>query len=963
MRTKVILVLVLLCGVAFAASRRPAQGSGTKGHPSISGPVNKTAAAFASTRRVSELAAAKGVRKAVRSGENLLVREVGRDNIARSYPSGDRDADAAVVRGGGGPMPAPSLSFDGLSNYDNIDVYQAVIIPPDMIGDVGPNHYVQAVNALVKIFDKGGNALTQPFRMSQLFAALGTPCSIRDDGEPVVLYDPLADRWLLSQYCNNFPPFRQMIAISKTGDPTGEYYAYEFVMPNIRLNDVAKFGVWPDGYYMSTEEFTGADFSGTGMFAFDRSKMLAGDRTASYIYFNRPSASTARLGNLLPSDLDGLRPPPPGTPNIFIGYTATEYGDAQDAITLFDFHADFIEPANSSFVERPESPIAVAAFDPTSPEGRTDISQPPPGEKLDSNSDRLMYRAAYRDHGQSESIVVNQTVRVSGLPYRAGVRLYELRRSGTSFAVNEQSTIGDALSSRWIGSAAQDHQGNLAVGYNWVSDIKQPSIRYSGRLAIDPAGTLRTETDLIEGTGVQKAFGWRWGDYSGMSVDPTDDCTFWMTGQYYTLESQEFSDYTWLTRIGAFKFPECTPAPRGIINGTITDALTGEPLAYASIIVAAYSRITGVDGTYGPMNVLPGLYTVTASAAGYRTQSFEISVSGGQSVTQNFALQPIPVLVNTAAELSSESCGINQAADPGEHVSIAISLRNTGALPAEDLVAALRSGGGVIEPGPAQSYGSMPVNGPAVARTFSFTVDAQVRCGGVITLSFNLSSKGMDLGVLRIPLKTGSQKIAFSENFDRHQIGFLPVRWQRSSTNSQGNNDRPRNWRVSAARSTSPSKSLFSPDLNQVGINEAVTPAFVIASTAARVTFDNWYELETTFLRNRRYDGSVMEIKIGSSDFVDIIAAGGVFESGGYDGPIDACCQNPLADRPGWSGRSGVNQVSEFIKTSVKLPASAAGNLIRLRWRVGTDIGGFREGQYIDNLVVTDGFVCSCSGQ
>lgn len=202
--------------------------------------------------------------------------------------------------------------------------------------------------------------------MSQVFASLGTACSSRNDGEPVVLYDSLADRWLLSQYCNNFPPFRQLIAISVTGDPTGSYYTYEFVMPNIRLNDFAKFGVWPDAYYMSTEEFTGGDFSGTGAFAFERAKMLAGDPTASYIYFHRPSIGNARQGNLLPADLDGLRPPPAGAPNVFAGYSANEYGEAADALRLFDFHPDFANAANSTFVERPESPLAVAAFDPTS---------------------------------------------------------------------------------------------------------------------------------------------------------------------------------------------------------------------------------------------------------------------------------------------------------------------------------------------------------------------------------------------------------------------------------------------------------------------------------------------------------------------------------------------------------------------------------------------------------------------
>ena len=261
-------------------------------------------------------------------------------------------------------MPQTSLSLDGLSNFDNISAFGAVIIPPDTIGDVGPEHYVQAVNALVRVFDKNGVAVTSPFKLSQIFEPLGTPCAIRDDGDPIVLYDQLAGRWVLSQYCTNAPPFRQMIAVSITGDPTGAYFLYEFVMPNVRLNDFPKLSVWPDGYYMSTEEFSGSDFAGMGVFAFDRAKMLAGDAAASYVYFNRTSNTSARRGNLLPADLAGLTPPAAGTPAIFVGYSATEYGDASDAIRLFDFHADFTSPLDSWFVERPESPLTVGRIRP-----------------------------------------------------------------------------------------------------------------------------------------------------------------------------------------------------------------------------------------------------------------------------------------------------------------------------------------------------------------------------------------------------------------------------------------------------------------------------------------------------------------------------------------------------------------------------------------------------------------------
>lgn len=956
----VVFTLALLCLALVLVNRSPTVSSSSNAEQISSAPISKQAVAFASSAKVSTFAAHNKTKSSAKP-QILNIGDVGKDT-ENSNRQSVHDKDGSIARSSLVPMPQPLLTFDGLANFDNIPVYNAFILPPDMIGDVGPDHYVQAVNALVRIFDKGGNALTPPFKMSQLFAPLGTTCSTFNSGEPIVLYDTLADRWLLSQYCYNMPPFRQMIAISKTGDPTGEYFAYEFVMPNIRINDFSKFGVWPDGYYMSTEEFTGSDFSGSGIFAFDRAKMLVGDPTATYIYFNRPSATTARLGNFLPADLDGLRPPPAGAPNIFVGYSATEYGDAQDAIRLFDFHADFANPANSTFTERVESPLAVAAFDPTSPEGRFDITQPAPGERLDANSDRINYRVAYRNFGASDSLIFNQTARVASDPYRAGVRFYELRRAGGAFAVTEQSTIGDVDSSRWIASVAADHQGNVAIGYNHVSDQKKPSILYTGKLASEPAGTFRSEEYLVEGTGVQKAFGWRWGDYSGMSVDPIDDCTFWMTGEYYTQASQDFSDFTWLTRIGKFKFDECTAAPRGTISGTVTNASTGVAIADAAISAYPYTRSTSTSGTYGPINMVPGSYEITASAIGFRQGSDVIPVADGQAVVRNFALTPVAVLENAGLEFASESCRANHVAEPGETLTVNVSLRNTGMAATVNLKARLLPINGITNASPQQTYGAMPAGGPVVTRPFTFTVSPTFICGSPLSFVLDLTDGFQSLGLLIIDISSGEPRIAFKQNFDRGLSAQLPVRWTREGLDLQGVPDNTRNWRVSTARATSQTKSAFTPDPHPAGQNSITSPVFAISSTGARLTFQNWYRLETTFLRNRLYDGSVLEIKIGSADWQDIVAAGGVFESGGYDGIIDACCQNPLQGRLGWSGRSGINDLPEFVPVSLRLPQSAAGQLIQLRWRLGTDIGNGSvvEGQYIDDITITDGFTCGC---
>ena len=206
-----------------------------------------------------------------------------------------------------------------------------------------------------------------------------------------------------------------------------------------------------------------------------------------------------------------------------------------------------------------------------------------------------------------------------------------------------------------------------------------------------------------------------------------------------------------------------------------------------------------------------------------------------------------------------------------------------------------------------------------------------------------------------INLPTGKSRIALEENFDNVQPPNLPSGWTTSAEGAQ------EIWKVTENRSDSPPNAVFSPDPRQIGLNELITPAISITTQNAELTFRNWYELETTFLRNRLYDGSVLEIKIGENDWQDILDAGGSFLSGGYDGRIDSCCQNPLGGRLGWSGRSGADQESVFITTKVKLPATAAGNDVRFRWRIGTDIGTFREGQYLDDIVVTDGFVCSCA--
>ena len=960
MKKRTALITSIICAVSFFTFYRTAESNraeSVNNQPrdfSEIKPQNFQAVAFGVTGKISDLKPFEKTTNA--DGKLFSVSDI--KNFPKENPNIIHDADGNLSNFSAVPMPVPSLSFDGISNRENNDAYGFAVIPPDMNGDVGPNHFVQSVNLLTRIYDKNGAPLTPAFKLSDIFAVLNTPCSTTNFGNPITLYDPLADRWILSQYCTNAPPFRQLIAVSQTGDPTGAYFAYEFVMPNNRLNDYPKLGVWTDGYYMSTDEFIGNDYRGNGVFAFDKKKMLAGDRSARFIYFNLPATSSERRGGYLPSDTDGLNAPPINAPNTFVTYSATEYGDANDALRLFDFHADFTNLNASTFVERGESPIIVAPFDPTSPPDRADIAQPGTTETLDAQSDRLMYRAAYRNFGASESIVVNQTVRVTPTSetYRAGVRVYELRKSNGAFAVRENSTIGTNDVSRWIGSAAQDNQGNIAVGYSFASETEKPSIKYSGKLAGEPAGMFRAEEFLIKGTGVQTGFGYRWGDYSQMTVDPTDDCTFWLTGEYYTTASQAESPYGWLTRIGKFKFTECVNAPRATINGTVTNTSDNQPIANAVITAnAVYTRKTNAAGSYGSLTVVPGTYNLTATANGFRSQTVTVTIVNGQTLTRNFALEPTAILSQTGYQFTSENCAIDNAVEPSETVTLSIALRNTGARNTTNLTATLLATGGIINPSSPQNYGALAVNGAGVARPFTFTAAPTLRCGDPITLTLQLNDGAENLGTVTISLNAGAKRIAFQQDFDSVNLPTLPNGWRTSASGAQDV------WKTTEEHFQSPPNSVQSFAANQVGLNELTSPVFRINSTNARLTFRNRYELETTFLRNRLYDGAVLEIKIGNfAKFRDILIAGGAFESGGYDGTIDACCRNPLAGRLGWSGKSGVNQTPEFVNVTVKLPARAAGKNVQFRWRVGTDNGTATDGQYIDDVRVEDGFVCTC---
>ncbi len=554
------------------------------------------------------------------------------------------------------PMPAPIASFDGVPNRN----YR---FPPDTNADVGLRHVMQWVNLSLAVWDKQGNLLYGPVNGNTLWSGFGGICETNNNGDPIVLYDALANRWLASQLAFDWPRnFHQCVAVSATEDPTGPWHRYDFAYSETTLNDYPKFAVWPDAYYMAANQFDGETegWRGQGVVALERERMLEGGE-ARMVYFDLFDVDPS-FGGQLPADLDGPIPPPEGAPAYFAEIDDDAWGWASDRIQIWEFRVDWDDPERSTFGEAglPNAVVDLTAagfpFDSNLCNYSGACIPQPSGSLLDALSDRLMWRLAYRNFGSHETLLASHTVDADGSD-RAGVRWYELRDPGGAPFVAEAGTHAPDSDHRWMGSGAMDGAGDMALGYSVSSAVTYPSVRYAGRTASDPPGALPwTETALVAGTGTQSGIS-RWGDYSSMSVDPADDCTFWYTQQYYTAQNST----AWKTRIGSFRFPECASCP---LLGRPSLAVVREaPITRLSWTeaanAAAYDAIAGDlfvlragGGDFGPSvlgcpaNDLPGTtldlveadpapggghwYLVRATSLGCRgTLADEGTVSGG----------------------------------------------------------------------------------------------------------------------------------------------------------------------------------------------------------------------------------------------------------------------------------------------------------------------------------------------
>jgi len=460
-------------------------------------------------------------------------------------------------------------NFEGLSNQDNFNTFGFRVNPPDPVGDVGPNHYVEMINLVFAVYSKSGALLLGPVDTGTLWANFAVDDCTDPSGDPIVIYDQFADRWILTQFTTRGPEYFNCVAISQTGDPTGAYYRYAF-STGLNFPDYPKYGVWTHSYIITTREFGPTEEYGIGVYALERNKMINGDPKARAVSFfldgNAPGMLPLVGDGLLPPDIDGKQKPKNEDPAPIIGTQddGALYGATFDALNIWDLSVHWRSTPTASLTLNTQLPVA--AFDsifPCGPSSRDCLPQPGitnPAQYLDilSYRQRPTWRLAYRNFKTYDAMVTNQSV--EALPGVAGVRWYEIRRTGNTYSVYQQGTYapGDGVH-RWMGSVAQDKKGNMAVGYSVVNGTTVfPGIRYTGRLAGDPLGTLPLgEGVIINGSGVQRTTNSRWGDYTSMNIDPVDDCTFWYVNEYYTAAGQASSLAGWQTRIASFKLPGC----------------------------------------------------------------------------------------------------------------------------------------------------------------------------------------------------------------------------------------------------------------------------------------------------------------------------------------------------------------------------------------------------------------------
>lgn len=632
------------------------------------------------------------------------------------------------------PMPVPLRNFTGISYASGGSGW-----PPDPVGDVGPSHYLQAVNTSLGIYakDTGQELYLQTFN-TFFTGPLDTPCDTHNRGDPVVVYDPIVGRWLVADFAwglghDNTGPFYQCLAVSQGPDPLLDGWYFYALRADTEamlgyLNDYPKVGVWSDGWYMTANMFklTTPTAFAVRVWALDRQALIQG-APGTAISFDL--CQGASCDSLLPANLRGDLPPS-GSPAYFLSALPP------DTLRLWCLFVDWDTPSNSTLREPVSIQVAPFVIAPSvlqwdDPAVAVSVTQ------LDSLSFRLMMQLQYRNVEGQESLWATHTV---AHDQGAAVRWYEIRDPSGAPQLFQQGTYAPDRHSRWMPSLAVDQDGNMAIGYSVSSDQMYPAIRYAGRLNGEVPGVLtQAETSLLEGAAAQLYYT-RWGDYTSMTIDPLDDCTFWYTNEYYAAMG-----INWQTRIGAFKYPTCGQE-KGLLTGMVLNSHTCQPVP--GVLVTATSPTqtltvqTSHPGAYA-LTLVSGVYTITAGPLypGYPISQIipGVTITAGLSATYDFSLAPAPYLEAGSLEIDDPIPlgNANGFLEPGEGAFIWPGIHNSGAITATQVRASLHSLDPLVR------VTSSQVAYPDLAAGFEqeslesldVQLDPSLYCGSTITLT------------------------------------------------------------------------------------------------------------------------------------------------------------------------------------------------------------------------------------
>ena len=632
----------------------------------------------------------------------------------------------------------PGLNFDGIPSNG--------WLAPDTNGSVGATQYVQYVNNRFAVYDKSsGNILYGPVLETALWSGFSGLCSTDAEGDIIAEYDKAAGRWVMThRVSQRGGPDFQCVAVSSTSDATGSYYRYAFQLPSNNFPDYPKLSVWPDAYYLSVndENPNGGSFIHAVVCALNRHAMLNGS-AANTVCF---ALSSSAYSSLLPADLDGHTPPPAGSPDYFLSLN-------KNSVDLWQFHVDFTNPNNSTFTGPVNIPVT--PYSPACGGGTFAVCIPQPGttQVVDSLGDRLMWRLAYRNFGDHETLVATHSVATSS--GNVGVRWYEIRNPGGTPTVNQQGTFAPDSNFRWMASIAMDQMGDMALGYSESSSTTNPGIYYTGRLATDPLGTMEDEALMMAGAGVEQGT-YRWGDYSGMSIDPIDDCTFWYTNQYFPISGKG----NWHTRIASFKFSACPGVTTSPDNLSFASQLVGST-SPSQAVTLANNQATTVNisniGFTGPnsadfgqtnncgSSLQPGTNCTinvifTPSATGTRNAALNVTDDANNS--------PQVVNVTGSGVLTAVTLSPGHLTFPNQAVEIssaplAVVVRNSSALPVT--IAAVSASGNYTETDNCSGNTLQPSQTCVVSVVFAPALLGSIP--GALTVSDNASGSPQVVGL------------------------------------------------------------------------------------------------------------------------------------------------------------------------------------------------------------------------